>query len=90
MTVAQMRQTTADRLAALEKRADGHDSRAEAHEKKIAPMVDQVGEMYELLRKWRNINWFIVKLSAGATAGLGGLAVLLTIIDKAQQLTGHH
>lgn len=79
-------QAAADRLASLEERADSHD---ELHATKIAPMVDQVGEMYELLTRWRNINWFFVKIGAYVGGALGAIAVLLTIIDRAKGLFGH-
>jgi hypothetical protein len=78
--VARMtRATTHERLTALEERAKTHEQ-----------MAVQVKEMYELLTRWRNINWFFVKLAAIGGGGLGALAVLLTIMDKALQLLGHH
>ena len=52
-------------------------------------MAEQVGEMYGLLTKWRNINWFVVKLTAGAGGLLGFAAIVLTIADKAARLSGH-
>jgi hypothetical protein len=61
----------------------------EAH----ALMADQVKEMYEvfdLTRKvfrWLNRAW--VKISAAAIGVIGGLAALLTVIEKARQLLGH-
>lgn len=77
------RASTHDRLAALEKRADGHDL-------VIAPMAGQVNEMYDLLKKWRNINWFVVKLCAVGGGALGFIAIMLTIASTARHLlTGH-
>lgn len=77
------RLTTADRLTALEGRADAHDI-----------VAKQVGEMYEVFDKGKTIlgamNWFWVKIVGGVFAALGGLAVLLTIVEKAGQLLGHH
>ena len=88
MTVTSMqRRGIADRLAALESRADGHDR---LHAEKIAPMVDQVDEIYGLLKKWRNINWFVVKVGVWIGSALGGLAVVLTIVAAIVRLvTGH-
>lgn len=77
------RPNTADRLTALESRADAHDV-----------VAKQVGEMYEVFDKGKTIlgamNWFWVKIVGGAFAALGALAVILTIIEKAGQLLGHH
>lgn len=73
------RPTVPDRVTMLERRADAHDK-----------MATQVAEMYELLTRWRNINWFFVKVGAYLAGGLGAIAVLLTIIDKVLQLAGHH
>ena len=84
MTVAsRLPRATHERIAALEKRADAHDL-------VIGPMAGQVAEMYGLLTKWRNINWFVVKLLAATGGTLGAIAVLLTILEKALQLVGHH
>ena len=88
MTVTRMQRVSiADRLAALETRADGHDK---LHVEQIAPMVGQVGEIYGLLTKWRNINWFVVKVGVWIGSALGGLAVVLTIVAAVVRLvTGH-
>lgn len=83
MTVTRMARAGAhERIAALEKRADAHDQ-------VIPPMATQVAEMYELLTKWRNINWFLVKVFAVIGGALGGIAVLLTIVDRVLQIAGH-
>ena len=83
MKLSQIPRTTpAERLALLERRADAHDQ-------VLKPMAEQVGEMYGLLTKWRNINWFVVKLTAGAGGLLGFAAIVLTIADKAARLSGH-
>jgi phage-related minor tail protein len=78
-----MRGQIPDRLVALERRADGHDQ-------VIKPMAEQVSEMYELLTKWRNINWFVVKAAAIAGGIIGFVAIVLTIIaNGARLITGH-
>src|SRR4051812_9050886 len=83
MKLAQVRsRTPAERIATLERRADGHDL-------VIPPMAEQVAEMYGLLTKWRNINWFLVKIGAGFGAALGLVAVVLTIAEKVAHFTGH-
>lgn len=74
--------TQSGRIYALEQRADSHD-------KIIKPMAEQVSEMYGLLTKWRNINWFVVKLAAAGGGILGFLAVVLTIAEKVAHFTGH-
>ncbi|QQO30746.1 hypothetical protein JJC00_18860 [Bradyrhizobium diazoefficiens] len=61
--------TTADRLAALEARADTHDQLFE-------PMAKRVQEIHELLLGAKAIIWFVGKVSAwvggpGALAGAG-------------------
>ena len=88
MTVTRMqRGGIADRLAALESRADGHDR---LHAEKIEPMVDQVGEIYKLMTKWRTINWFVVKVGAWVGGALGAIAVVVTIAAGITRLvTGH-
>jgi hypothetical protein len=85
MTVAARlpRSSAHDRIAALEKRADGHDL-------VISPMAGQVREMYEQFARWRSINWFVVKVLTGGGALMGFAAIMLTIIEKAMQMTGHH
>jgi nitrate/nitrite-specific signal transduction histidine kinase len=88
MTVTPMqRRGIADRLVALESRADGHDR---LHAEKISPMVDQVDELYKLLTKWRNINWFLVKVVGWGAGALGFIAVVVTIAAGVTRLvTGH-
>ncbi len=70
-----------DRIVALEQRAADHD-------KIIKPMAEQVAEMYALLTRWRNINWFVVKACAIAGGALGFVAVVLTILGNAAKLAG--
>jgi hypothetical protein len=86
MTLAQVHHrrpaTTADRLSVLERRAD-------LHEQRVAPMVDQVAEMYALLNKWRSINWFVVKFLAAVGGALGFVAVVMTIVSNSLRLAGH-
>lgn len=84
MTAAsRLPRATHERITALEKRADAHDL-------VVQPMAEQVKEMYDLLRKWRNINWFVIKMLAAIGGALGAIAVLLTILEKSLQLAGHH
>lgn len=75
------RLSTADRLAALEQRADGHDG-----------MAAQVKEMHDFFSKAKLIigavNWFTVKLIAIVGGGLGLIAVVLTIVGNATKLIG--
>lgn len=72
-----------DRLGTLESRADGHD-------KLLKPMAEQLGEIYEIYTRVKNINWFLVKLFAYVGGFLGFCAVVLTVISGVQRLvTGH-
>ena len=80
----------ADRLAAVERRLDGHDQRADGHDQVIKPMAEQVAELYGLWTKVRTINWFIVKVAAIAGGAMGFFAVVLTIVANGLRLlTGH-
>ena len=74
--------TTTERLAALERRADGHDQI-------IPPMALQVAEMYEWLTRLKTINWFLVKVSVGVFGFAGFLAAVLTAIGTVMKLLGH-
>lgn len=67
--------THAERLAALEKRAEAHDK-----------MAEQFDEIYEAWGKLKTINWFVVKVLAWIGGVLGAIAVVLTIADKASHL----
>lgn len=84
MTVARIARAGAhERLSALEMRADGHD-------KVIKPMADQVAEMYALLTRLRNINWFLVKVAAYAGGAMGFVSVVLMAVTSVVRLwTGH-
>jgi len=75
--------TQSGRIYALEQRADSHD-------KIIKLTATQVDEMYGLLTKWRNINWFLVKVVGWGAGALGFIAVVVTIAAGVMRLvTGH-
>jgi hypothetical protein len=82
MTVTRLKPSLHDRVSRLETRADGHDV-----------MVTQFSEIYEAFTKAKTIlgffNWFWVKIVGGIFAALGGLAVVLTIVEKLGMLVGH-
>lgn len=86
MSLAQVQRrpaTTAERLAALERRADGHDT-------VLKPMAEQLAELFEFFTKLKTINWFIVKTAAISGGVIGFIAVVLTIVVSAVRLvTGH-
>ncbi len=82
MKLAAERPTTQSaRIFRLEQRADEQD-------KIIKPMADQVGELYGLLEKARNINWFVVKVLTGVAGAFGFCAVVLTIAANLAKLFG--
>lgn len=87
------RPTTTDRLAALEQRAENHDKRADAHEKLVGSMAEQLEEIYGAWTTGRRIlgtvNRLWVKLVAGAAGLLGAAAAVLTIVEKVRVLFGH-
>lgn len=87
------RPSTTERLAVLEQRADNHDKRAEAHEKLVGPMAEQLAEIYGAWTTGRKIlsavNRLWVKLAAGAAGLLGAAAAVLTIVEKIRVLFGH-
>jgi hypothetical protein len=78
-----------DRLAALETRADAHDKVIAPMAEQVAKMSPQVDELYVLLDTARKINWFLVKAAAFAGGGLGLVAVVLTIAANGAKLFGH-
>jgi hypothetical protein len=83
MTVTRLRKgSAAERIAALEDRADGHDV--------MAGQVKEMYEVFDLTRKvFRGLNRASVKISALSLGLLGALATLLTIVEKGRQLLGH-
>lgn len=70
--------TQAERLAALEKRAD-------AFERMAAPLA----EICEAWQRFQTINWFVVKIGAWVGGSFGAVAVILTIVEKSKALLGH-
>ena len=74
--------TQAERLAALEKRADAHDK-----------IRDQVQEMHDFFtaakRALQLANKLWVKLAGVGLGLLGGAAAALTVLEKVRALTGH-
>ncbi|MGY3393421.1 hypothetical protein ACVWW6_006012 [Bradyrhizobium sp. USDA 3311] len=94
MTVHRIpRATMAERLTALELRADGHDKRADAHEKLVQPMATQLKELYDAwttaVKIFRAANQLWVKLGALGAGLLGAAAAVLTIVEKVRILFGH-
>lgn len=77
-----------DRLTTLESRADAHDKVIAPMAVQVAKMSPQVDELYALLDTARKINWFLVKLAAVAGGGLGLVAVVLTILANGAKLLG--
>ena len=85
MTVAHRlpRTTIGDRVAILERRADGHDV-----------MAGQVKEMYDAFDTAKKVlgalNWLWVKVAVGCFGLVGALAAVLTIWEKLAAILGHH
>ena len=83
MSAVQMRRTVHQRLDRLEERADGHDA-----------MREQLAEIYTAFKNAKMIAGFFNRMWAKAFGGLfallGGVAVVLTIWEKASALLGHH